>query len=1119
VKRIVDKFVNNISVKTKFIVVLLFLITVVTVAVVAVRVVQVRNQVHTLIDDRLQGNANLAVGIFETVRTYTLWMLDAVATMPYVQKALMLDAHVVYENLQRNLASLFVSMNQMYDGAYAYANIFVFDSDLNLVVLACPTGESLDLSYHTFSENILMARKGYQFVSPVVRSQETGLMQFLFTQPVMIDGNFAGMAAVLGNTEGLAFFLRAPTHDYDSFINIADNTGTIFFSNRPAYIGRHVDDLGVYEAFGYIPLNTMFEHLSAITGIDKIAYITIDDRLGWMIVSFFDADAVENIARIIFFSLFPTVSGIILAAALMILIVHRSLQPLGILAANAKEVAKGNLAVSFDVSKNDEVGQVSKAFMEIVTALNTLQDNLKKSKSALTEDFRLGGAYDEMQRLKFDAESASKTKSDFLSKMSHEIRTPMNAILGMAELMLHEKLPDAARDQALTIKQSGDHLLSIINDILDLSKVESGKLELVNTAYFFHSTINDVVNIIKMRMTNPNLHFAVYMQRDIPNELFGDELRLRQILLNILSNALKYTKEGFFSLDITGVKVDDGETIMLTMAIKDTGIGIKPENMELLFSEFTQFDLEKNRNLEGTGLGLAITRNLIKLMDGEINVSSEYGKGSEFVICVPQKLCKEDRDSDNGVRPTSFEDKSVLLYGSTPIYTEYAARTIKDLGVDYFIISDDSELQCKLEEGNWGYVFAEEGLADTALHIVRTHNLDTKIVMMSDSYDTKGDSDITILIMPVYSFSVANVLSGRDANYSAHNKEIERFVAPDAKVLLVDDISTNLKVGEGLLKQYGIDLDMCASGKEAIDAVIAEDYDLVFMDHMMPEMDGVEAVKIIRSLAVSLGDRYADLPIVALTANAIVGAREMFLQNGFNDFLSKPIDSGNLNSILAKWIPKEKQRQASLDLGEAVEEILVNIDIKDVDTAKGILFSGGAVKNYLETLAIFRKDGLKKVDELWDCLESNNLSLYTTYVHALKSACANIGATKLSTEAKILEAAGIKQDLDFIAKNNGGFVDGLKELLANIDEVITANTEKPPGATFDSEILKTKLTKLKTALEDFDVLMIDEASDGLQDFTKFSDMGEALDDILQDAFLGEYTQAAAKVEELLMSFV
>jgi len=878
------------------------------------------------------------------------------------------------------------------------------------------------------------------------------------------------------------------------------------------------------EAFGYVPLNTMFAHLSAITGIDKIAYITIDPSLGWIIVSFFDADAVENIAWVIFISLLPTVTGIVLASILLILIVNTSLKPLVDLAANAKEVARGNLAVNFDTHRNDEIGQVSQSFMEIVTSLNTLQENFKKPGSALTADTRLGGIYDEMQRLKFEAESASKAKSDFLSKMSHEIRTPLNAVLGMAELLLRENLPGQAREQAVTIKQSGDHLLSIINDILDLSKVESGKLELIDTVYLFHSTINDVISIIKMRQTNPDLRFAVYMQHDIPNELFGDEVRLRQILINVLTNALKYTKKGHFSLDITGEKTHASgadSTIMLTMTIKDTGIGIKPENMKKLFTEFAQFNLQNSRNVEGTGLGLAITHNLVKLMGGEVTVSSEYGTGSEFIIRLPQKLYDsgdQEIESEYGTWPPSFEDKTVLLYCDTPLYTEYTARTLKDLKTDYHIVSGDSELHNRLLEAKWDYVFAEEKLAHTAQHIVRTRGLNTKVVMMSHSYEAKNVHDISFLMMPVYLLSVVNVFSGRDMSYLMRDQVLERFIAPDAKVLLVDDIETNLKVGQGLLRQYGVHVDLCASGREAIEAVMSADYDLVLMDHMMPEMDGIQAVNNIRNLAASMGEKYTSLPIIALTANALVGAREMFLENGFNDFLSKPVETARLNSIMSKWIPKEKQRLPILGEDVADEEPPIEITIEDVDTARGIALSGHSVRNYLDTLRIFHKDGTIKAGELLACLESNDLPLYTTYVHALKSACANIGAARLSEDAKILEDAGRNRDMDFVAKHNDGFMANLKKVLVNIAEAISVSTQKIDGGkTIDTEELKVQLAKLKAALETFDMVAIDEASLKLQDFSHFPGTGEAVSDILQNVFAGEYDQAAVQIEKLLVN--
>jgi len=504
----------------------------------------------------------------------------------------------------------------------------------------------------------------------------------------------------------------------------------------------------------------------------------------------------------------------------------------------------------------------------------------------------------EHERSRFEAENASKAKSDFLSKMSHEIRTPMNAILGMAEFILREDISAAAREQALTIKHSGDHLMSILNDILDFSKIESGKMETVDTPYYFHSTVNDVINIVKMRMTDTGLQFAAYVDSSIPGKLIGDEVRLRQILLNILTNAVKYTKDGYFTLDITGEKGADN-TILLIIKVKDTGIGIKSENIEGLFDEFAQCDSKVNHKVEGTGLGLAITNSLVQLMGGSIAVYSEYGKGSEFTIRLPQK----QTDGESKLNIPDFENEHVLLYDKTPIYTEYTARALKDLGINHCIISNDEALKMQLSQNKYGYVFVEENMVQVVKNIVKASESQAKIIMMSDTYTDKSEPDVSRLFMPAYFLSIVNVLTGQEMVYTSDAQQTVDFTAPTAKILVVDDIDINLMVCEGMLEPYDAQVTLCESGHKAIAAMQREDFDLILMDHMMPEMDGVEAVNIIRNMP----GKFAYIPIVALTANTIVGMKEMFLQNGFSDFLAKPIEVAKLNSILAKWIPKEKQ--------------------------------------------------------------------------------------------------------------------------------------------------------------------------------------------------------------------
>ena len=707
-----------------------------------------------------------------------------------------------------------------------------------------------------------------------------------------------------------------------------------------------------------------------------------------------------------------------------------------------------------------------------------------------------------------EAERASKAKSDFLSKMSHEIRTPMNAILGMTELILREELSDKVREQAVSIRHSGDYLLSIINDILDFSKIESGKLEIINAHYQFHSTVDDVTNIIKMRMGNPNVHFAVYMERNVPSRLSGDQVRVRQVLLNLLSNAMKYTKEGFFALEITGER-KSADIFTLRIKVRDSGIGIKPEDMANLFGEFVQFDSQKNIGVEGSGLGLAITRNLVRLMGGTIGVKSDYGHGTEFTVVLPQH-CEGPAHV-----PQSHSDKSVLLYCRTQVVADYVSRSLRNLQVHQRVASSAGEMREALGRGKWDYVFAEADLAYGVRDAAAEVGLSANVVMMIDSYDASyeaGDGHgFAVLTVPVYLTSIVNVFSGRGGVNSSEAARINQFTIPGAKILLVDDIWTNLKVGEGLLEPYRAEITTCGNGLEAVEAVRRTAFDIVFMDHMMPGMDGIEATGIIRKL-----ERNGEVPIVALTANAIVGAREMFLQSGFNDFLSKPIEVAKLNEILAKWIPKEKQRRIVRPAVEVREEPQEKADfeIEGVDTARGLSFSGGKVRNYVETLSVFHKDGTAKIAEIAASLETGDTRLYTTYVHALKSACANIGAQTLSGEAAELEDAGKRSDMDFIAERTDGFAENVKRLLENIGRFVAENTARPTGEAVDMKAVKAALAGLKTALENFDAGEVDRTSESLRRFTNAPEIGETLEGILQDAFVGKYRQALNGINAL-----
>jgi len=1019
VKNKVQTFINNLSIKTKFLAILIFIIVAATSAVVFVRVMQVRDQQHALISERLQGNANLAVGIFDTVRGYTYRILDIVATMPYVHETLEGDEQA-HENLKRRLLSLFFSINQAEGGVFPYANILVFDADYKLIFEAYPGGDSVDLLNEVFSENLRAARHGHQHVSPAAKDAESGRMHFLFTQPVIVNGIFMGITAILSNTEDLGVFLRDPTHDYDSFLNIADSEGTIFFSNRPAYIGRHVDDLGVFEAFGYIPMNTLFNHHSAITGIDKIAYITNDPGLGWTIVSFFDAAAVDSIAGVLFVSLFPTISGIILASILMMIIISRSLEPLKNLASAAGQISEGNLDVSFDVRQNDEIGRVSKSFLDIVETLNVLSDNFNKAKNSMTsgdvdyrlEDVRLGGIYNEMFNCTNDifrhmqlatiqlkdalakAEDATRAKSSFLATMSHEIRTPMNAILGIAQIqMQNEELPREYASEIEKIYTSGHNLLGIINDILDMSKIETGKMELNPVKYDVPSLINDAVQLNIVRIGSKPLEFILDIDENLPTKLIGDELRLKQILNNLLSNGIKYTEKGHVKLSFSHSE-ENGE-IALYFSVEDTGQGMKLEDRDNFFSEYSRFNSEANRSTEGTGLGLSITKKLVDMMDGTIWVESEYGKGSVFMVMVKQGIV----------------DCDVMGAG---------------------------------------------------------------LVKQLSKFEFRG-------------------------NRQYDNLQITREPMPYGKVLIVDDVETNLYVAKGLMKPYQLNIQTAISGFAALDLVKeGKIYDIIFMDHMMPQMDGIEATQKLRKMG------YEGI-IVALTANALAGNDEMFQENGFDSFISKPIDIRQLNNVLNKFVrdkqPKEVIEAARQQHKNKNEEIKVNQGADD------------------ELLAIFARDAKKVIPVISTAYENieaisvEELILFVVNVHAMKSALANIGEQEASKLADILEEAGKAHDKTLIANETPVFIEKLQAIITRIDENSIDNDDT--GTDSDPELLFEKLKLICEACEEYDDQAAEKTLAELKEMVWSKETKEFLGKINECILHSDFEEASKQIISLM----
>ncbi len=560
-----------------------------------------------------------------------------------------------------------------------------------------------------------------------------------------------------------------------------------------------------------------------------------------------------------------------------------------------------------------------------------------------------------------EARHASEAKTDFLANTSHEIRTPINAVLGMNEMILREtakaeRLPDSdakgfreafkkIKTYSGNVDSAGSNLLSIINDILDFTKIEEGKMDIIEVEYQLSSVLNDVSNMIYFKAKEKDLVFETDIDKTLPDNLYGDVVRVRQIMTNILTNAVKYTDSGSVQLKMYGMGgtavVEGKEVINLVIEVSDTGIGISEENISKLFGKFERFDLEKNSTKEGTGLGLAITKMLLDMMGGDVAVRSEYGKGSTFIVTIPQVVLSKEPVGN-------FKEKFEKSFGMRAAYHE-------------------------------------------------------------------------------------------------------SFRAPSAKILIVDDTRMNLIVATEFLKDTKIKIDTAGGGKEAVELALKNKYDVILMDQRMPEMDGAEALSNIK--AHKEGPNI-DTPVICLTADAVVGARERYLSKGFNDYLTKPIDSTSLEAMLKKYLPMSKVTivRGGEDMAPEQDEDDELSVLKEtgIDVDKGIANCGGEKSFYIEMLAEYLSSSAEKKEKMKEYLDKGDLKEYGVIVHSIKSTSATIGVMSVSSKALLLEKAAGEGDKAYITVDHPGFIEEYDRMLDIIKKVVPENMTD----TNDDEIME-----------------------------------------------------------------
>lgn len=661
------------------------------------------------------------------------------------------------------------------------------------------------------------------------------------------------------------------------------------------------------------------------------------------------------------------------------------------------------------------------------------------------------------------------TKSCFLANMSHELRTPMNAIMGMTELVERDDKNHIASEEIGTIKEAAYSLLTTINDVLTYSKLNSGKMVLIPVQYHFGRLIQDIVYTISMEVVNKNVDFQVEVDPDIPDVLYGDDTRIRQVFQYILFNAIKDVDGGRVILEVHGRKNTKNNSITITGRISDTGRGFSEKEKEVIFTSYETYDSRRDSELKKVGLELNICKEMLLLMRGGIQVDSILDVGTsitfQFDNFIVENYPMVKVDSNNHFK--------VLIYVPVGARKYRWLSLMSEFGVIPDIVSTYSSFDLKMKEKQYTQIFVPDYTYESVKNLLSLYKCEEYTYITTDYQHVYGDfGKCRIIRRPIYSINMSEIFNNtwEAARYQDMEAK-ETFTAPDARVLVIDDNMVNLKVAMGLMEKYGIQVSIATSGREALEKLRLDHYHIIFLDQMMPEMDGLETLEAIRA---SEDSYYKEVPIVCMTANIGADVRENLLKAGFQEYLAKPIKTRYLEDILKTFLepkmilPKQKKKEEKKEEQKTTTEIVPGLQVQ-----RGLMQIGGDEATYAIILNTYYREGFEKLECIPEEYANKDISLFTTNVHSIKGSSASIGALEVSELFRELEMAGRGNDLDYIEQHLQESLTKFKELLGEVkqyliskkafeggDEEGTEERELEEFSMEDIEVLKDQLARI-----------------------------------------------------------